>query len=143
MQPLSGVRAANARLARDNLEHDAGATTVQAVAAGALIGPSQVGARILEASLLKRFHPMISARFSVALHPIGAIVLGVFGAVAASGAFTVLHGAGSGFLTIARGNVPLAMFGPDNYGHRLGLLGAPSRVAMAAAPLLFGVLIER
>jgi predicted MFS family arabinose efflux permease len=121
----------------------AGATTVQAVAAGALIGPSQVGARILEASLLKRFHPMISARLSVALHPIGAIVLGVFGAVAASGAFTVLHGAGSGILTIARGTVPLAMFGPDNYGYRLGLLGAPSRVAMAAAPLLFGMLIER
>ncbi len=48
----------------------AGATTVQAVAAGALIGPSQVGARILEASLLKRFHPMVSARLSVALHPI-------------------------------------------------------------------------
>ena len=53
----------------------AGATTVQAVAAGALIGPAQVGARILEASLLKRFHPMISARLSVALHPIGAVVL--------------------------------------------------------------------
>ena len=39
--------------------------------------------------------------------------------------------------------VPLAMFGPENYGYRLGLLGAPSRVAMAAAPLLFGMLIER
>jgi predicted MFS family arabinose efflux permease len=120
----------------------AGATTVQAVAAGALIGPSQVGARILEASLLKRFHPMISARLSVALHPIGAVVLGVFGAVVASSAFTVLHGAGSGILTIARGTVPLAMFGPENYGYRLGLLGAPSRIAMAAAPLLFGILIE-
>jgi predicted MFS family arabinose efflux permease len=120
----------------------AGATTVQAVAAGALIGPSQVGARILEAGLLKRFHPMISARLSVALHPIGAVVLGVFGAVAASNAFTVLHGAGSGILTIARGTVPLAMFGPENYGYRLGLLGAPSRIAMAAAPLLFGILIE-
>jgi membrane protease YdiL (CAAX protease family) len=35
------------------------------------------------------------------------------------------------------------MFGPENYGYRLGLLGAPSRVAMAAAPLLFGLLIER
>jgi predicted MFS family arabinose efflux permease len=120
----------------------AGATPVQAVAAGALIGPSQVGARILEASLLKRFHPMVSARLSVALHPIGALVLGVFGAVVASSAFTVLHGAGSGILTIARGTVPLAMFGPENYGYRLGLLGAPSRIAMAAAPLLFGILIE-
>lgn len=121
----------------------AGATPVQAVAAGALIGPAQVGARVLEASLLKRFHPMISARLSVALHPIGAGILVLFGAGTASSAFTVLHGAGSGILTIARGTVPLAMFGPDNYGYRLGLLGAPSRIAMAAAPLLFGMLIER
>jgi MFS family permease len=119
-----------------------GATTVQAVAAGALIGPAQVGARIVEASLFKRFHPIVSARLSVALHPIGAAVLAIFGAAAASNAFTVLHGAGSGILTIARGTVPLAMFGPENYGYRLGLLGAPSRVAMAAAPLLFGILIE-
>jgi predicted MFS family arabinose efflux permease len=121
----------------------AGASTVEAVAVGALIGPSQVGARLLEAALMKRFHPMLSARLSVALHPLGAAVLGVFGAVAASGVFTVLHGAGSGILTIARGTVPLAMFGPENYGYRLGLLGAPSRIMMAAAPLLFGVLIDR
>jgi predicted MFS family arabinose efflux permease len=121
----------------------AGATSVQAVAAGALIGPAQVGARLLEASVLKHFHPMVSARLSVALHPIGAAVLALFGAAAAPGAFAVLHGAGSGILTIARGTVPLAMFGPENYGYRLGLLGAPSRVAMAAAPLLFGLLIER
>lgn len=102
----------------------AGATSVHAVAAGALIGPAQVGARIVEASLLKRFHPMVSARISVALHPTGAAVLALFGASAASGPFTVLHGAGSGILTIARGTVPLAMFGPENYGYRLGLLGA-------------------
>jgi predicted MFS family arabinose efflux permease len=121
----------------------AGASTVQAVAAGALIGPSQVAARLLEAGLMKHFHPMLSARLSVALHPLGAAVLGVFGAVAASGVFTVLHGAGSGILTIARGTVPLALFGPKNYGYRLGLLGAPSRIMMAAAPLLFGLLIDR
>jgi predicted MFS family arabinose efflux permease len=120
----------------------AGATTVQAVAAGALIGPSQVGARVLEASFMQRFHPMVSARLSVVLHPLGAAVLAAFGGVAASGLFTVLHGAGSGILTIARGTVPLAMFGPKNYGYRLGLLGAPSRIAMAAAPLVFGVLID-
>jgi predicted MFS family arabinose efflux permease len=120
----------------------AGASTVQAVAAGALIGPSQVAARILEASLMQRFHPMVSARLSVALHPLGAAVLAAFGGVAASGLFTVLHGAGSGIVTIARGTVPLAMFGSENYGYRLGLLGAPSRMAMAVAPLLFGILID-
>jgi predicted MFS family arabinose efflux permease len=121
----------------------AGASTVQAVAAGALIGPSQVGARVLEASFMKRFHPMVSARLSVALHPIGAAVLALFGAAAASAPFTILHGAGSGILTIARGTVPLAIFGVENYGYRLGLLGVPIRVATAAAPLLFGILTDK
>ena len=57
--------------------------------------------------------------------------------------FTVLHGAGNGVLTIARGTVPLAVFGPQNYGYRLGLLGAPARIAQAGAPLAFGLLIDR
>ena len=70
-------------------------------------------------------------------------VLALFGAAAAAAPFTMLHGAGSGIFTIARGTVPLAIFGPENYGYRLGLLGAPTRVATAAAPLLFGVLIDR
>jgi predicted MFS family arabinose efflux permease len=121
----------------------AGASTVQAVSAGALIGPSQVGARVLEASFMKRFHPMVSARLSVAMHPIGAAVLALFGAAAASAPFAILHGAGSGILTIARGTVPLAIFGAENYGYRLGLLGVPTRVATAAAPLLFGILIDK
>jgi hypothetical protein len=29
------------------------------------------------------------------------------------------------------------------YGYRLGVLGAPARIAQAAAPLLFGLLIDR
>ena len=57
--------------------------------------------------------------------------------------FTLLHGAGNGVLTIARGTVPLAVFGPENYGYRLGLLGAPARIAQAGAPLAFGILIDR
>ena len=120
-----------------------GATTIQAVAAGALIGPAQVAARIAEASILRGQHPLVSARLAMIAHPIGAAVLAFFGAGVAAGVFAALHGAGSGILTIARGTVPLAIFGPDNYGYRLGLLGAPSRMAQAAAPLLFGVLIDR
>ncbi len=57
--------------------------------------------------------------------------------------FTLLHGAGNGILTIARGTVPLAVYGPENYGYRLGLLGAPARIAQAGAPLVFGAAIER
>jgi hypothetical protein len=43
---------------------------------------------------------------------------------------------------IARGTLPLAIFGPKNYAYRLGLIGAPSRICQALAPLGFGLLIE-
>ena len=54
----------------------------------------------------------------------------------------LLHGSGNGILTIARGTLPLAIFGPANYAYRLGLIGAPSRICQAFAPLLFGLLID-
>lgn len=119
----------------------AGATTLQAVAAGALIGPAQVLARIVEASLLSRYHPLVSTRLACLAHPLGAAILALAGGGAA-GVFAIFHGAGNGILTIARGTLPLAMFGPQNYGYRLGLIGAPARMAQAAAPLAFGLLID-
>ncbi len=118
-----------------------GATPAQAVFAGMMIGPAQVGARIMEASLLNRFHPIVSTRLACITHPIGACVIGLFGGGAAA-AFALLHGAGNGILTIARGTLPLAIFGPENYAYRLGLIGAPSRICQALAPLGFGLLIE-
>jgi MFS family permease len=119
----------------------AGATPVQAVAAGALIGPAQVAARIAEASLLSRYHPLISTRLACLMHPIGAAIMAIFGG-AAAGVFAIFHGAGNGVLTIARGTLPLAIFGPQNYAYRLGLIGAPARLAQAVAPLAFGLLID-
>ena len=118
-----------------------GATPAQAVFAGMMIGPAQVAARIMEASLLKRFHPIVSTRLACITHPIGACVIGIFGGGAAA-AFALLHGAGNGILTIARGTLPLAIFGPENYAYRLGLIGAPSRICQALAPVAFGLLIE-
>src|SRR3954471_17811593 len=119
----------------------AGATATQAVFAGALIGPAQVAARIFEASFLSRFHPLVSTKLACLTHPIGAVILGLAGGGAAS-VFAVFHGTGNGVLTIARGTLPLAIFGPENYGYRLGIIGAPARMAQAAAPLLFGLLID-
>ena len=120
----------------------AGATSVQAVAAGALIGPAQVLARIFEASFLSRYHPLVSTRLACLTHPIGAAILAFAGGGAAS-VFAVFHGTGNGILTIARGTLPLAIFGPGNYGYRLGIIGAPARMAQAIAPLAFGLLIDR
>lgn len=118
-----------------------GATHVEAIAAGVLIGPAQVVARILEASVLSRFHPLWSTRLACLTHPIGAAVVAIFGAPAAS-AFALLHGSGNGILTIARGTLPLAIFGPKDFGYRLGIIGAPARMAQAVAPLAFGLLID-
>ncbi|MGB6543577.1 MAG: MFS transporter [Xanthobacteraceae bacterium] len=119
----------------------AGATPVQAIAASALVGPAQVAARLVEFVVLRRSHPLVSARIAALLHPIGAAIFAVIGAPAAV-AFALFYGAGNGLLTIARGTVPLAVFGPYGYGERTGLLGAPARAAQAVAPLLFGLLLD-
>jgi hypothetical protein len=110
-------------------------------AMAAHVGPAQVAARLVEFSLMHRVHPLVSARIAAALHPIG---VGVFAFTGVAGAvpFVILYGAGNGMLTIARGTVPLALFGPHGYGERTGLLGAPARAAQAFAPLLFGLLLE-
>ena len=119
----------------------AGASATAAIAAAALVGPAQVGARLVEFGALKRVHPVISARLAAALHPIGAVVLMAIGPSAIM-AFAVLHGAGNGLLTIAKGTLPLAIFGPVGYGLRNGILAAPARAAQAASPLIFGLLID-
>lgn len=119
----------------------AGATTLQAVAAGAFIGPAQVLARIMEASLMRRLHPLTSTRLACITHPLGVALL-----FATSGTtsilFAIFHGAGNGILTIARGTLPLAVFGPKDFAYRLGVLGAPSRILQALAPLGFAFLID-
>jgi predicted MFS family arabinose efflux permease len=115
----------------------AGASAAVAIAAGALLGPAQVAARVLEFSLLRRFHPLTTARLGALAHPVAAICLVGVGGPAAY-AFTLLHGAGNGILTIAKGTLPLALFGSAGYGARLGWLNAPARILQAAAPLVFG-----
>lgn len=124
----------------------AGLSLSAAVAIGALVGPAQVAGRLAEYGLMHRLDPLVSARVAAALHPVAALVLlaagGPWLAVAAP-AFALLHGAGVGVLTVAKGSLPLALFGPAAYGARLGLIMAPARFAQALAPPLFGVALER
>lgn len=118
-----------------------GCTAAAAVAAASLIGIFQVGARVAEAGALHHLHPLVSGRIAAALHPLGVIFLIAFGAPAAV-VFTALHGAGIGLMTIVKGTLPLALFGPAGFGRRSGLLEAPSRVAQAITPLLFGYWLD-
>jgi len=120
---------------------ETGVTPAVALAAAALLGPAQVAARVAEFALFRHWHPLVSAWLATLLHPIGAAALLLLGAPAAF-AFTILHGAGNGILTIAKGTLPLVIFGPEGYGYRQGIIAAPSRIGQAAAPLLMALAID-
>lgn len=114
----------------------------EAVTMAALIGPSQVASRIGEILLGRRLTAMHLGLVAFGLLPLAVAVFaaGQFGWVAALG-FAVLYGASNGLVTIAKGAVPLVLFGRKGYGEVLGIIAAPNLVLNAAAPLLFALLL--
>jgi MFS family permease len=121
---------------------EAGASLPAAIAAAALVGPAQVGARVMEFWLMRHVKPLTSAQVAALAHPLGAGILLASGAPAAP-VFTVAHGAGNGVMTIANGTLPLYFFGAGGYGTRQGLLMMPARLLQAGAPFLFDMLLTR
>ena len=103
-----------------------------------LVGPTQVVARIVELRFMGNRNPMLATWLCAGLHPIGALCLLLLGPPAAL-AFGILHGVGNGLLTIARGALPLAIFGPQGYGQLQGWLMAPARIVQSFAPWWFGL----
>ena len=118
-----------------------GATPAAALLAGTLIGPAQVAARIIEAGWLSRYHPLASTRLAAIMNPLGIVILTI-GGPALAPVFAVFYGAGNGVLTIARGTLPLALFGPHGFGRRVGVLSLPARATGAVAPLAVGLFAE-
>src|SRR5213075_2070725 len=108
----------------------AGADEALAILAGTLVGPAQVAARLCEFGLMRALHPVWSARIAAILHPAGALLLAAFGPAAIM-PFAVAYGAGNGMITIAKGTLPLAIFGAAGYGLRTGILSAPARLALS------------
>ncbi len=118
-----------------------GASAADALLAGMLLGPAQVAGRLLEYGALRVVHPLLSARLAACTHPLGALLLALGGPGMAP-MFGLMHGAGNGILTVAKGTLPLALFGSRGYGQRLGWLMLPGRLAQAAAPLGFGLAMD-
>jgi len=54
-----------------------------------------------------------------------------------------MFGMANGLITIARGAVPLALFGAAGYGHLMGRIGGPFLVMQAIAPLVLAFVAER
>ena len=122
----------------------AGIDAATVVAIGALFGPAQVAARICELMFARSIHPLSIARFAVALLVAAFALMALFGLTAAVAAsFAVMFGMANGLLTIARGAVPLALFGAAGYGHLMGRIGGPFLVMQAIAPLVLAFVAER
>ena len=117
-----------------NVLKQLGIATAVALAIGMVIGPSQVLARVAEFSLGRNLHPTWSARAGVLLCLIGLGLL-ISGLPWLAFVAIALYGAGNGILTIARGTLPLALFGPQGYGARKGLLSRPVLIAQACGPI--------
>jgi hypothetical protein len=115
-----------------------------AVAIGILFGPCQVAARLCEFLFARGVHPLVIARFAVALLLTGFALLGLVGmSVPAAAAFMILLGLANGLMTIARGTVPLALFGASNYGRLIGRIAGPSLMVQSSAPLILAFVAER
>jgi hypothetical protein len=126
----------------------AGSTPGQVLLAGVLLGPAQVAARLAEYGLAQRHgvHPLLTARVASGLHPAACGALGALAALgglpAAGVAFAVLHGAGAGMISVARGVLPLALFGPVGYGAVTGHIARAARAMQALAPFAYAVVLE-
>ncbi|MBM6592425.1 MFS transporter [Microvirga pudoricolor] len=110
-----------------------------AVALGTLFGPAQVLARFGEMTFGRRYHPVWTMLASVGLMALGIGLLLPGAAVAAIA--LILYGAGNGIGSIAKGTVPLALFGASHYPVLMGRIARPSLIAQAIAPALGAGLI--
>ncbi|MEY8830140.1 MFS transporter [Sedimentitalea sp. XS_ASV28] len=116
-----------------------GLTIAAAIGLGTLIGPAQVGARVLEMLGRGRHHPIWTTAAATGLILLGfaGLQMGLPASVA-----LIAFGAGNGLWSIARGALPLALFGAGTYAETMGRLARPMLLASAVAPLVGGVLIE-
>ncbi len=111
-----------------------------AVALGALVGPSQVGARFIEMLIARYHHPIWTKVASVLLVALGLGLLWSHAPVVTLA--LVFYGAGIGLESIARATVPLSIFGARDYAPVMGKLAMPSLIAQASAPSIGALLIQ-
>ena len=116
-----------------------GVALASAVSYGALIGPAQVGARVVEMAFKGRHHPLWTLTAAFGLIAAGLALLA--GGLPGVGVWLVLYGGGNGIYSIARGTVPLALFGPHRYPMLVGRLARFGLIAQALAPPAGAVLL--
>ncbi len=110
---------------------------------GALFGPAQVGARLIEFAFGRNLHPLWVVRFALAILLGAFVMLALLGVSTATAAvFALMFGGANGLVTITRGAVPLTLFGASGYGRLMGRLAGPFLLVQSAAPLIMAFVIE-
>jgi predicted MFS family arabinose efflux permease len=117
-----------------------GVGLASAVALGALVGPAQVGARVIEMASGGRHHPIWTLATAAVLIAAGLVLLRA--GVGLLAVALIAYGAGNGIWSIARGTLPLALFGPEGYAVLMGRLAMPSLIAQALAPSAGALLLQ-
>lgn len=120
-----------------------GLAAATAVWLASLKGVAQFVGRVVEIVFGRRVEAMTVARVAIGVLP-GSLVLLIGGGstFAFLLAFTLLMGASQGVISIVRGAVPLALFGPKGYGAVLGLIAMPVLLVNAAAPTVFAFMVD-
>jgi predicted MFS family arabinose efflux permease len=120
---------------------ESGMALAVAVGLAALMGPSQVAARIVELASSRHLHPVWSMAISSLLIVAGLLLLWLEAPLAAMA--VIIYGCGMGIRSIVKGTMPLVVFGVGGYAVLMGRLAMPSLVAGAAAPFLGAMIFEQ
>jgi predicted MFS family arabinose efflux permease len=124
------------------LLRERGLTLAAAIAVGVFIGPTQVSARFGESLLGHRYHPSLTMLVAVSAITLG---VGLLPFVPTGWAVAPLmgYGAGIGLVSVARGALPLYLFGPLEAPVVSGRIGRPIAITSALAPSVGAFLISR
>jgi MFS family permease len=121
-----------------------GFTPEKAALIAMLMGPMQVVARLIDFSAGKRLDALMTGRIAlIGLCVSLALLMLASGTAFAAVAFALVYGASQGLITIARGTVPLQLFGAAGYGALVGRITGLRFIFSAAGPLVFAAASTR
>jgi MFS family permease len=122
----------------------AGLAGAAAVWVASLKGHGQFAGRLVEIFFGRNLKAMTIARIAIGVVPASLLLLMLArGELWQLVAFTLLLGASQGVITIVRGALPLALFGPKGYGAVLGLIATPILLVNAFSPTLFALIADQ
>ena len=119
-----------------------GLTLEASVALASLIGIVQVAARLVEFLGAPKMPAVRKAVLATAMLAVS-FMIAMTGGTSAALIFVVLYGAAGGAMSVARATIPLELFDPKAYGAMVSRLSLPMNLTFAAAPFIFGLVLER